>query len=583
MLCCALFIAHLGAQTITDKRLVFSTLQGGDRNDDAQSVAVDQAGFIYVTGETESRNLEATPVGGKPLTGAVFNGYLTKYAPGGKEIVWRQLIGGSSNTVPHAVILDRDSNIWVAGTTGARDLPLMKPVQDKQTGLNIAFLMKFDPQGKLLFSTYFGGNRNEEGLALASDAQGAVYLAGRASSTDLPVKNALQPAMAGGGQDGFVAKYTADYQLAWATYLGGTDGTDNIFAIAVGPDGGVYVTGETMSPGLPTPNAWMKTQGSYSSYLAKLSPAGDKIEYYTYIGFKGGYTRAQALAIDAQGRALVSGYTSSKQLPVTENALQKEFAGGFRDAFLLRLSADGSAADYLSYIGGRFNGQTDPDETAPALAIDTHGHVYVGGQTSSSDFLRSRALQDNAGGVEDAWLLRLDIDNSRVIFSTLFGGAKKDTLLGLALGPGENVTVVGEAYSVDLPLLNAVQSKLGSNNDAWIGQICDPWPGAWTPNPEMTWTQGTDPLQPVYVEVWSGCTQKFPATAEIVSDQPWVTLTADQSTLPMKLKLDLNTAELQPGEYTARVRVSVPDSYLQTVELPLKLTVAEPPPPPAVE
>ena len=76
----------------------------------------------------------------------------------------------------------------------------MKPVQDKQTGLNIAFLMKFSAEGELLFSNYFGGDRNEEGLALAIDSQNNVYLAGRATSTNLPVKNALQPQIGGGGE-----------------------------------------------------------------------------------------------------------------------------------------------------------------------------------------------------------------------------------------------------------------------------------------------------------------------------------------------------------------------------------------------
>ena len=77
----------LAAQTSPDdKRLVFSTYQGGDRNDDATAVAVDAAGSIYVAGESESRDLQGTPVGGKPLTAAVFKGYLTKYAADGKKV-----------------------------------------------------------------------------------------------------------------------------------------------------------------------------------------------------------------------------------------------------------------------------------------------------------------------------------------------------------------------------------------------------------------------------------------------------------------------------------------------------------------
>ena len=112
--------------------------------------------------------------------------------------------------------------------------------------------MKFNAGGELLFSTYFGGDRNEEGLALAIDSQNNVYLAGRATSTNLPVKNALQPQIGGGGHDGFIAKYTPDYQLAYATYLGGASGTDNIYSIAIGHDDSLYVTGENMSAGMAT-------------------------------------------------------------------------------------------------------------------------------------------------------------------------------------------------------------------------------------------------------------------------------------------------------------------------------------------
>lgn len=554
-----------------DKRLVFSTFHGGDRNDDAVSVAVDQAGFLYVTGETESRDLAATPVGGKPLTAAVFKGYLTKYSPGGREVVWRVLIGGSSNTVPQAVALDKDGNVYVAGTTGARDLPMVKPVQDKQTGLNISFVMKFDPDGKLMFSTYFGGDRNEEGQALAIDSKGAIYLAGRATSTNLPVKNALQPRIGGGGQDGFIAKFSADYQLEYATYLGGAAGTDNIYSIAIGPDDSLFVTGEGMSAGMATENAWIKQPPSYSSYAAKITPSGDAVAYYTYIGHRSGYTKAQAIAVDGAGRAYITGHTTAKQLPTTENALQPAFAGGFRDAFLLRLNAEGTAAEYLTYLGGSHNGGADPDETGAAVKVDGHGHVYVAGETSSPDFPGKRALQSTYAGAHDAYLLRLDLDNRQIIYSTFWGGAKRDVALALVLGPGESATLVGESYSSDLPLSNAVQTKLGSNNDAFVAQICDPWPGAY-PGATFSYVTGGERPQPLEVEVYSGCRQEFEAT-EVTVDQPWLTIRPATSTLPMKIKLDVNMDGLEPGEHKATIRVVVPAAYHSVLEIPVSLSI----------
>lgn len=568
------FAATIAAQPLlNDKRLVFSTFQGGDRNDNAVAVAVDPAGSIYVAGETESRDLPADPVGGKPLASAVFKGYLARYAPGGKDVLWRVLIGGSSNTVPNAIALDSVGNVYVAGTTGARDLPLLDPVQDKQTGLNICFLMQFNPEGKLLFSTYFGGNRNEEGLALAVDSQDNVYLAGRASSTDLPVKDALQPAIGGGGQDAFIAKFTPEHQLAYATYLGGASGTDNIFSIAVGPDDSLYVTGESMSPGMATAEAYITTAQSYSSYVAKITPAGDAISYFTYVGWRGGYTKAQAIAVDSLGRAYVAGYTSSKQLPASENAIQPEYAGGFRDAFLLRLDQNGSTAEYLTYLGGSYNGSADPDETAAAVKIDAHGHVYVAGETSSPDFPGHRAVQPNQGGAQDAYLLRLDLDNNRIIYSTFWGGAKKDAAYALALGPGEAATLAGESYSPDLPLANALQTTLGSNNDSFVAQVCDPWPGA-HPAAAFEYTLGSERPEPLELDVYSGCVPKFEAT-EIASDKEWLTLAPDGDSLPMKLKLEVNPEGLEPGEHKATIRVNVPDSFIGTLEIPVLLTVKE--------
>ncbi|WP_321472783.1 SBBP repeat-containing protein [uncultured Paludibaculum sp.] len=573
--------ATLAAQSPSEnKRLVFSTFNGGDRYDDATAVAVDPNGFIYVAGESESRDIPVTPVGGKPLTSAVFKAYLTKYRPEGKEVLWRAQIGGSSNTVAHAVVLDKDGNIYVAGTTGARDLPLLNPIQDKQPGLNICFVMKFDPAGTLLFSTYFGGERNEEGLALALDSVGNLYLAGRASSTQLPVKNALQPQISGGGQDAFIAKITPDYQLAYATYLGGNSGTDNIYAMAIGPDDSLYVAGETMSTAMATENAYITQPQSYSSFVARVKPEGDGLEYFTYVGWKGGYTKVQGLTVDRDGRAYVVGHTSSKQLPTTENAIQPEFGGGFRDAFLLRLSADGTAAEYLTYLGGSTSGPTDPDETATAVKIDARGFVYVTGFTNSPDFPGFRSLQPDHAGKFDAYLLRLDLEQKQIIYSTFWGGSDRDESYALALGPGEVATIAGVTYSPDLPLsTDALQTKLGSTNDAFVTQVCDPWLGIWfgdLSEARFTYVLGGEVPAPIESVVYAGCPQSFPAEGPETTE-PWLILEKDGDTVPMKLKFRVNPEGLAVGEYHTVIKVTVNDAFLPVLEIPVILVVQDPP------
>ena len=78
--------------------------------------------------------------------------------------------------------------------------------------------------------------------------------------------------------------------------------------------------------------------------------------------------------------------------------------------------------------------------------------------------------------------------------------------------------------------------------------------------------------------VATGCPQSFEAS-EVAVDQPWVSLLADRKTLPIKMKLDVNPDGLAPGEYKATVRVTVPEALNSTLEIPVTLTVVEPPKP----
>ena len=572
----ALIAATVLAQPQLDKRLVFSTFHGGDRHDDAPSVAVAPDGHIYIVGQSDSRDLNAPAVGGKPLSAAVSKGYITKYAPNGEKIVWRFQIGGSANTVPTAVTLDRNGNAWVTGRTQAGDFPVVNAVQPKIAGKTNAFLMKFDADGKLVFSTYFGGEAHETSVTIAADSQGSVYIAGRATSAQLPVKNALQAKLVANNGEGFIAKYTAAGELEYATYLGGKGSFDNIHSIAVGPDDSLYVAGENADDGLATPGAWIKEAHAYSSFAARISPDGSRLMYYTYIGAAGGYTVARAIAVDAEGRAWLAGHTSSKRFATTANAIQPAYGGGRRDAFLLRVTGDGSNADYVSYLGGSFHGDVDPDETISSIKVDHRGFVVVAGETYSPDFPGRRALQQTPGGVQDMFLVKLDADNNEIIYSTFWGGTKKDEAQAVALGPGEQITVAGESFSADLPVsAKAVQPKIGSTNDGFVVQICEPWLGSWpTDSAAFSYTIGGDRPQPLQLTVYSGCTQEFDAT-EMDSSQPWLTVMVDKRVVPAKLTLAVNVDGLAPGEHTAKVRVTVPEAYRPTIEIPVKLLIAD--------
>ena len=164
---------------------------------------------------------------------------------------------------------------------------------------------------------------------------------------------------------------------------------------------------------------------------------------------------------------------------MTDNAIQPNYAGGHRDGFLLRMSADGSKAEYATYIGGSYTGERDPDDTIEAVRVDARGHVYITGETASQDFPTRRSIQQYPGGGTESYLLKLDPDGKQILASTFWGGSKRESGAAIALGPGENVTFVGETASDNLPLQNEFRKVFGPSTDGFVTRLCDPWLGAW--------------------------------------------------------------------------------------------------------
>jgi hypothetical protein len=231
----------------------------------------------------------------------------------------------------------------------------------------------------------------------------------------------------------------------------------------------------------------------------------------------------------------------------------------------------------MTYLGGSHTGDRDPDDTVEAVQVDWRGHVYVTGETISPDFPTHRPVQRYSGGAVESYLFRLDPDSKQVVFSTFWGGAKRDYGTAVALGPGENVTVVGESASDNLPLQHAFRKQFGPSTDGFMTRFCDPWPGAYpSSNLQFSHTLGaSEAPAPQTLEVLTGCAVAH--DVEIQTDQPWVRLRYEGRTAPLKLTVETDTTALAAGEHKAEVRITVPAAFRKELTIPVTLTVAEPP------
>jgi uncharacterized repeat protein (TIGR01451 family) len=316
----------------------------------------------------------------------------------------------------------------------------------------------------LEYASYLGGSSEDQAIGIAVDSGGSAFVAGFTASLDFPAAGPLQPTNAGGDADAFVLKLDpSGSSVVYATYLGGS-GSDGIRSVAVDTAGAAYLVGPTASADFPTVGAFQPAlSGSYDVFAAKLSADGSSLVYSSYLGGSA-EDSANGVALDAAGNAYVTGYTTSLDFP-TMNPFQPTFGGAFDDAFVAKVSADGSALVYSSYLGG-----SDRDHGL-GLAVDTAGNAYVTGGTLSANFPTSNALQPTFHGVRDAFATKVGATGI-LAYSTYIGGAADDLTQGIAVDAGGNAYLAGMTFSPDFPTTpGALQSALAGERDAFVVKL----------------------------------------------------------------------------------------------------------------
>ena len=313
----------------------------------------------------------------------------------------------------------------------------------------------------IIYSTYLGGSNEEIGYGIAVDSKGCAYVTGYTYSTDFPTSNAYQVENLG-ERDVFVTKLTAEGNaLVYSTYLGGST-TDCGNGIVLDASGCAYVTGYTYSTDFPTVNAYQASKkGGEDAFVTKLNDKGNMLVYSTYLGGNS-LDMGGGIAVDASGCAYVTGVTLSADFP-TVNAYQGDQGGN--DAFVTKLSAEGDALVYSTYLGG---GNMDQGN---GIAVDGTGCAYVTGYTYSDDFPTLHAYQAGKGGDRDAFVTKLKAEGDALVYSTYLGGDKQDSGDGIAVDASRCAYVTGETWSNNFPTSNAYQGGLKGEGDAFVTKL----------------------------------------------------------------------------------------------------------------
>jgi hypothetical protein len=460
---------------VIDPVILYGTYVGGSFYDLVTAIAVDSAGNAYVTGETTSstdfpiKNAFDSSYNDPPEASGQRDAFITKINPslsGAASLVYSTYVGGNGGDFGRGIAVDAAGNAYITGQTNSTNFPSMNaysPTCPFCSGVtSVAFVTKLNAAGSgLLYSTYLGGPGGADGRAIAADNAGNAYVAGLTGPTFPTVAGSFDTT-ANDNFDSFVARINTTLvggpSLAYATYLGGSDGGDYAYAIAVDGQGYAYVTGFTGATNFPTtPSAFSTTlQGGQDAFVTKLlpdvgtQPPGNQLLYSTYLGGSTGVGNSDVgygIAVErgcaSACHVYVTGETSADNFPTTAGAFDTIRNGG-NDGFVAKLNPNASGAAsrvYATLLGGSV------DEHAAAIAVDSAGQAHVTGYTTSADF----PLQDPIAGLPGcggfySFITKLNAAGSGLVYSTCYGGGGGSDGPYVDTGTGIGLDSAGNAY-----------------------------------------------------------------------------------------------------------------------------------------
>ncbi len=352
------------------------------------------------------------------------HGYVVKVAPSGDRVLWATYFGGEGADAVERIAIAPDGNLFVAGSTTSKTLPLTGYSREPR-GL---FLAKLSAEGTaVLAGTYFGGPASWEHPrdrigAMITDASGNVYLAGSAYSTPFPTtpgafqRGHIPPApfsVCGGIGDHFLAKFDAALGRLLFSTLAGTPGNDEVYDLAIGADGSLYVSGADGNNRICQHSMLTRVSADGSAVLYSLKssrsgaavavavdPAGNAYVATTPRGYvypEGGEIwkldplgrilvsaavpgNIQGMALARNGALLITGRASPLRLALTPGApraCQDPATSIIGKEFLSRLSPETLVASYRGFLNSARSWLAGPDRLLVARPYTTAQNFAV--------------------------------------------------------------------------------------------------------------------------------------------------------------------------------------------------------------
>jgi gliding motility-associated-like protein len=344
---------------------------------------------------------------------------------------------GSAN-FGHSATFDNEGNVYSGGRSFGDGYPTTVGAFQQTYGgggTDIA-VSKYNPDGTdLIYASYLGGQNSDLPHSIITDFNQRLYVYGSSSSDDYPVTDNAYQGTHGGDNDIVVSILSTDgTELVGSSYFGGTDsdGVNNSLEnsnygdsfrgeIILDGQTNVYIVSSTSSSDFPvTGNAFDQTYNdqiidgiAQDAVVFKSNSDLSVLFWGTYLGGDDADI-GNGIRLDDEQNVYVTGTAGAQNFPTTGNAFMGEWPGGNENAYISKISADGS-----SLLSSTFFGTSNGDEHSYFMDVDEVNQVHIYGQTTGTIPITPNTYFFNPGSAQ--FLASFNGELSEKVYSTVIG------------------------------------------------------------------------------------------------------------------------------------------------------------------
>ncbi|OQY00042.1 MAG: hypothetical protein B6I24_00880 [Bacteroidetes bacterium 4572_128] len=192
-------------------------------------IIIDKEDDVYLATYTYSDDFPTTTNAFQNSSNGNMEGLVLKLNPNLTDLIWSTYVGGDEDDCIYSIDIDSNNDVFVTGGTRSENFPITYGTYNSNYngGEADAFIMKFNQNGNLIRSTFFGSEFYDQAYFIKLDANNNVYITGQTKAEGNTLIFNADYSIPNSGQ--FITKFNPSLtEIIYSTVFGLGDGEPNL-------------------------------------------------------------------------------------------------------------------------------------------------------------------------------------------------------------------------------------------------------------------------------------------------------------------------------------------------------------------